>query len=245
MTNNASFTVGSLSQSFHSRKEGRGHLCFQRHDCSNLQVPFIIKSADELIIATQLTDYYRVLPVLSRALHYALAASGDFKAEIFDNLLALLEAAYKLRNQVLYKECMTMLMGPWAAPPLRDIETPRLQKCAEVAQLNFYKVLAQTQDKINCTFMRDLLPSAQENHRAGELSASQSSFTGTGNTNSWDPVRKFHAPIYLLPEPKRERFDANVSEELHEASAEEQPNSGSQKRGTWATQTSRDRKSVV
>ncbi|TVY93029.1 hypothetical protein LAWI1_G004291, partial [Lachnellula willkommii] len=94
---------------------------------------FIIKSGAQLCLATELADYYCTLPSLSKSLDGAFGRSPAFCDGIFGNEIELLETAVKLRNAVLYRECMTLLMGPWSKPKYLMIKDKKLKQLAALA----------------------------------------------------------------------------------------------------------------
>ncbi|TVY47964.1 hypothetical protein LOCC1_G002625, partial [Lachnellula occidentalis] len=94
---------------------------------------FIIQSPAQLCLATELADYYCTLPSLSKSLYVAFGRSPEFCDGILNNAIELLEAAVKLRNEVLYRECMTLLMGPWSKPKYLMIKDKKLKQLAALA----------------------------------------------------------------------------------------------------------------
>lgn len=95
--------------------------------------PFVIRSPAQLCLATKLADYYCTLPSLSRSLYGAFGRSPDFCNSIRGNIIDLLEVAVKLRNEILYRECMTLLMGPWIHPKYLMIKDKKLKQLAASA----------------------------------------------------------------------------------------------------------------
>ncbi|TVY25217.1 hypothetical protein LHYA1_G006508 [Lachnellula hyalina] len=70
--------------------------------------PVKITTAHQLCLIAELADFYRVLPLMSNALN------GVFfdNPELAMSILILLEAAYKLQNKLLFRECFVHVMGP-------------------------------------------------------------------------------------------------------------------------------------
>ncbi|EPE24700.1 hypothetical protein GLAREA_08553 [Glarea lozoyensis ATCC 20868] len=63
--------------------------------------PIKLSSTTQLGLVTELTDFYRALPVLSYAVTHSLFSSRDFAATIPSNCLILLPIAVKLRVSVI------------------------------------------------------------------------------------------------------------------------------------------------
>jgi hypothetical protein len=74
-----------------------------------------VLDVEELILMTDLADYYRALPALSKSLYRALYENTEFGvAEREPELiLKLLDASYKLRFRALFRECVVLLAGKW------------------------------------------------------------------------------------------------------------------------------------
>ncbi|KAF4631282.1 hypothetical protein G7Y89_g6853 [Cudoniella acicularis] len=70
--------------------------------------PLDIKTARELIVATELADYYCSLPILSHSLYRNLLRGSSFVREIQTRSCALIETATKLRHDVLFKDCLNV-----------------------------------------------------------------------------------------------------------------------------------------
>jgi hypothetical protein len=74
-----------------------------------------VLDVEELILMTDLADYYRALPALSKSLYRALYENTEFgvagrKPEL---ILKLLDASCKLRFPALFRECVVLLAGKW------------------------------------------------------------------------------------------------------------------------------------
>jgi hypothetical protein len=98
-------------------------------------VPFTIKSAAHLCLATRLADYYCALPILahSHGVASAYLTSPTFLKDIRGQCLELLPVALKLRNAVLYKDCMSFAMGPWSSPKYNSLEDKKLKQYGALA----------------------------------------------------------------------------------------------------------------
>lgn len=111
--------------------------------------PIVIPSTDHLLKTIELADYYRALPIFSLAVKSALLSSPKFVAQIPELCTTLLAPAGKLRNQVLFTECLIHATGPWAAPRYLKLEDPELRRIGEKAYNNIVKAIGD--------FQRDLL----------------------------------------------------------------------------------------
>lgn len=70
--------------------------------------PYAFNDVAQLILTTELADYYCALPILSRTLLQALFSS---KLDILRNAVTLVETAYTLRHAELLRECVVYLAG--------------------------------------------------------------------------------------------------------------------------------------
>jgi len=85
-----------------------------------------------LIAMTDLADYYCALPILSRALNSALL-KVNFTYELLDNPLELLSTSIKLRNPLLFKDCLNISLGPWDNPVFTSFTDPKIVELAKKA----------------------------------------------------------------------------------------------------------------
>jgi hypothetical protein len=84
----------------------------------------------QLCLVTKLADFYRALPVVSNALHSVFFGNLEFLSSIPENRVALLEASFKLRNKVLFKECYVHVQSPWNKPRLVNLKEKKLRDLA-------------------------------------------------------------------------------------------------------------------
>ncbi|EPE24699.1 hypothetical protein GLAREA_08552 [Glarea lozoyensis ATCC 20868] len=91
------------------------------------------RSVRNLQIATDLADYYRALPILAKGVSYALLDGLNFISIIPANCIALLKISTKLRNKVLFKECVIHSTGPWNAPQFLNLDDPILKGICQKA----------------------------------------------------------------------------------------------------------------
>jgi len=92
--------------------------------------PYSIKDLEEFKLLVELGDYYLSLQVLSASLLQALIRSQDFVANFSSNALEILPLAVKLRNSILFKDCMIFALGPWTKPAYLDLKDSNLKQIA-------------------------------------------------------------------------------------------------------------------
>ncbi|PMD38370.1 hypothetical protein L207DRAFT_585272 [Hyaloscypha variabilis F] len=111
----------------------RGAVDYQQHLfktllCAIYNKPYTFRSADELLDLTKMADYYRALPILSRTLDGAMVNSPYLMEDIKGSASALLVAAVKLRNALLFRECVVWTVSIWSnREPEKDIVDPKLR----------------------------------------------------------------------------------------------------------------------
>ncbi|TVY78171.1 hypothetical protein LSUE1_G004186 [Lachnellula suecica] len=96
-------------------------------------LPMEIQNARQLCLVTEMADYCRVLPVVSNALYSAIFGNTRFVADIPENSIALLEAALKLRNKPLFRDCFIHVLGPSNEPRCLDLENEDLKELCRAA----------------------------------------------------------------------------------------------------------------
>jgi hypothetical protein len=121
------------------------------------RMPIEIYSVKHLEITTELADYYRALPKTSKAVTSSLLDSRAFTTTIPENCVKLLEVSRKLRNKVLFKECLIHCTGPWRRPKYLLLKDLALKELCETA----YQRILQ---KIGI-FFQELLENVPSSHR--------------------------------------------------------------------------------
>jgi hypothetical protein len=93
-------------------------------------MPYTFESPEDLLAVTELADYYRALPIFSRTLDGAMINSKSFIVDIPGEAGFLLEAATKLRNPLLFRECLVWVVSPWLDREdlSEEITDPELEK---------------------------------------------------------------------------------------------------------------------
>ncbi|KAF8865233.1 hypothetical protein BDZ45DRAFT_668679 [Acephala macrosclerotiorum] len=103
---------------------------FEKLLCAIYTRPYQIEGAKELLLLTDLADYYRALPILSRTLDGALINSPMLCGNIQHSATELFVAAAKLRNPLLFRECLIWIVGPHRKPAFHDLQDSRLRMVA-------------------------------------------------------------------------------------------------------------------
>jgi hypothetical protein len=94
----------------------------------------VISSADHLKICTQMADYYRCIPCLSVSLDGSLLSSPGLTSSLPRDCCELLTVATKLKNKLLFKECLIHVVGPWSSPRSQSLEDPLLIQIAQATR---------------------------------------------------------------------------------------------------------------
>lgn len=97
---------------------------------------------------TELADYYRALPALSRTLDGALLKSTVFSSHIRFHTVELFSAAAKLRNAFLFRECLIWIVGPNNAPKYTKLGDRQLRLIAKAAHSDLLAEAAALCQKI-------------------------------------------------------------------------------------------------
>ncbi|TVY39026.1 hypothetical protein LSUB1_G004583, partial [Lachnellula subtilissima] len=107
--------------------------------------PVEITTAHQLCLIAELADFYRVLPLMSNALNGVFFGNPELAMSIPTHCVILLEAAYKLRNNVLFRECFIHVMGPWTHPRFKLLQEKKLRDLAAVTHANTTAQITATQ----------------------------------------------------------------------------------------------------
>lgn len=115
---------------------------FENLLCAFYSRPFDLRSPSELELMTQIADYYCALPALSHSLNAVLPYCVEFCGKIRENALTLLQLSVKLRNRLLYQECLIYVLGPWSQPAYLQIEDELVRKYADAAHAQICRKIA-------------------------------------------------------------------------------------------------------
>ena len=86
-----------------------------------------------------------MLPTLSSSLDGVLHKCKRAVKNLIYEALEVLPVAAKLRNELLFRECLIFLLGPYNRPEYTDIDDPKLRKVGEHAFTKLSARLGQTQ----------------------------------------------------------------------------------------------------
>ncbi|RDL32968.1 uncharacterized protein BP5553_08407 [Venustampulla echinocandica] len=101
--------------------------------CAIFGHPYSIKDATQLTKMTEIADYYICLQALSNSLSTALFNNPGLVKDIPNTACCMLEVAYKLRHEALFKECFIHVLGPWTKPQWRQLADQKLKDMATIA----------------------------------------------------------------------------------------------------------------
>jgi len=96
--------------------------------------PINISSARQLCLVAELADFYRLLLLMSNVLYGVFFSNPELVGSIPNHCVELLEASFKLRNKLLFRECFVHVMGPWNNPRFMNLTEPKLKNLAVEAQ---------------------------------------------------------------------------------------------------------------
>lgn len=89
-----------------------------------------------------------MLPAVSTALHGVFYGNPKLVSCIPTDCVRLLEASYKLRNKLLFRECFVHVMGPARNPRFKVLESKELEVLAQKRWDKLQKTILDTQLKI-------------------------------------------------------------------------------------------------
>lgn len=81
--------------------------------------PYFVDNLPELAMMVEIADYYCALPMLSKSLPIALC---ERYLKIHKSTKEYLQIACKLRQEDLFKECVTILAGNWGSEAMNLID---------------------------------------------------------------------------------------------------------------------------
>lgn len=112
--------------------------------------PYQIEDAIQLLLLTELADYYCALRILSRTLDGAMINSPNFCSSIRAKALDLFVAAGKLRNALLFRECLIWVVGPNQNPVYLELKAGdrNIRQVAKHAHGDISIKLAKVQQRL-------------------------------------------------------------------------------------------------
>ncbi|TVY46256.1 hypothetical protein LOCC1_G004347 [Lachnellula occidentalis] len=125
--------------------------------------PIDIKTSYQLCLVAEFADFYRVLPLMSNALHGVFFENHELIKSIPTDCVALIQAAYKLRNKLLFRECFIHVMGPWTHPRSELLQEKKLR---DLAAATYAKITAQIAAiQYQCLIMTSTPPTGEGRRR--------------------------------------------------------------------------------
>jgi hypothetical protein len=102
--------------------------------CAIYNRPYTVKNTKFLVALTELADYYRALPVVSRTLSDALLDSRTFVNQMqVDEPYLICESAARLHHKVLFRDALIWVVGRWQVPLTTEVSDRKLRQIAECA----------------------------------------------------------------------------------------------------------------
>jgi hypothetical protein len=95
-----------------------------------------------------MADYYRMLLILSTSLDAVLLNCRHCFDEVPERKFELFPIAVKLRNQLLFRECLILLLGPFSNPSFKRLEDSNLKLVAKAAFEKLTAKFGKTQQYI-------------------------------------------------------------------------------------------------
>jgi hypothetical protein len=108
--------------------------------------PIVFACPEQLVLCTEMADYYRCLKCLSSALADALIRTPNMSYWVQRQSCTLLQVAHKLKHKLLFKECLVHVTGPWDIenlPRAKDLTDPVLIKIALRARDDIYQKIGR------------------------------------------------------------------------------------------------------
>ncbi|KAH6711270.1 hypothetical protein BKA61DRAFT_577729 [Leptodontidium sp. MPI-SDFR-AT-0119] len=119
--------------------------------CAIYLKPYTIESCADLLVLTRLADFYCTLSIVSRTLNIAFHTSPTLINQIPQSRCEVFAAAAKLRNELLFREALVWIVGPWGKPTYKNLRDPKLKKvahrawtevCAKIAEVHHLLMIA-------------------------------------------------------------------------------------------------------
>ncbi|QSZ36366.1 hypothetical protein DSL72_006242 [Monilinia vaccinii-corymbosi] len=104
--------------------------------------------ADRLILVAEMAEYYCCLPAVSRNLYCCFSMSDNNYVK--RHAVPLLDVAYKLRQPLLFKDCMIHVAGsmPGGSRPPPRLSNPKIREVMMKARGEIYRRIAECQQEI-------------------------------------------------------------------------------------------------
>ncbi|KUJ22224.1 uncharacterized protein LY89DRAFT_574625 [Mollisia scopiformis] len=108
-------------------------IAFEKLMCAIYTRPYQLINTKELLLMTALADYYCALPILTRILDGAFINSPQFCKGIGSHASELFVAAAKIRNALLFRECLIWVVISYRDREFESLEDKRLRMIVRCA----------------------------------------------------------------------------------------------------------------
>ena len=122
---------------------------FEKFLCALFQRQYQITDAAELITFTDMARYYTALPAVAASVYAAVLNSPTFPASMIKDPARVLAAAKTLRNKLLFKDSLILVLGPWSNPDYLKLLDPDLVRIGNAAHLVVCKKIVQVQQAMH------------------------------------------------------------------------------------------------
>jgi hypothetical protein len=189
---------------------------FEKFLCALFQRQYQIADAAELSTFTDMARYYTALPAVAASIYAAVLNSPSFPASMIKDSAQVLAVAKTLRNKLLFKDSLILVLGPWSNHAYLKISDPDLVRIGDAACLVVCQNIVQVQQAIHSIL-------AQYKHREcssynlGKLSVDLENKLSNIASSCYDIVGGSYQGSYLSVETPvsfliPERFDLVVGE---------------------------------
>lgn len=122
---------------------------FEKFLCALFQRQYQITDAAELSVLTDMARYYTALPAVAPSVYAAVLNSPTFPASMIKDPARVLRDAKTLRNNLLFKDCLILVSGPWSNPNYLKLSDPDLVRIGDAAHLVVCKKIVQVQQAMH------------------------------------------------------------------------------------------------
>jgi hypothetical protein len=89
--------------------------------------------------------YYTALPAVAPSAYAAVLNSPTFPASMIKDPVQVLAVAKTLRNKLLFKDSLILVLGTWSNPKYLKLSDPDLERIGDAAHLVGYKKIVEVQ----------------------------------------------------------------------------------------------------
>jgi hypothetical protein len=101
--------------------------------CALFQRQYQITDASELSALTNMARYYTALPAVAPSVYAAVLNRPTFPTSMIKDPAWVLTLAKTLRNNLLFKDSLILVLGPWSNPNYLNLSDPDLVRIGEAA----------------------------------------------------------------------------------------------------------------